>query len=187
LNRSLATARRRRAGFTLIEVIVASAVLVIGCLGLASAITSSSRLMELNRERGLAHEAARAELESLENATFGEVFARFNAAKADDPAVGTSPGRNFAVAGLNAVRGDADGLPGEVIFPTVGDLGLQLTEAYADARFRMPGDLNGYGIAKAGPLTGAYSVLPVRVRVRWRGPTGNSTLELDTVLMDRTR
>lgn len=180
-------ARGRRSGFTLIEVIVASAVLVIGSLGLSAAITSSARLMELNRERGLAHEAARAELESLENSTFTQVFARFNATKADDPAGVTSPGRGFAVAGLNAVRGDPDGLPGEIIFPTVGDLGVQLTESYADSRFRMPGDLNGDGLASAGAMAGSYSVLPVRVRVRWRGPTGNSTLELDTVLMDRTR
>jgi len=180
-------AHPRRAGFTLIEVIISSAVLVIGCLGLSAAITSSARLMELNRERGLAHEAARAELETLENSTFGDVFARFNATTADDPVGITSPGRNFAVAGLNAVRGDPDGLPGEVVFPTLGDLGLQLTEAYADARFRMPGDLNGDGIAKAGAMTGVYSVLPVRVRVRWRGPTGNSTLELDNVLLDRSR
>ena len=181
------SARRSRGGFTLVEVIVAATVLVIGCLGLSGAITSSARLMELNRERGLAHEAARAQLELLENTAFAEVFARFNATAADDPAAGSSPGRNFAVAGLNSVRGDADGLPGEVIFPTVGNLGLQLTEAYADARFRMPGDLNGDGVTKAGAMTGAYTVLPVRVRVRWRGPTGNSTLDLDTVLMDRTR
>ena len=184
---SLGSARRRRAGFTLIEVVISSAVLVIGCLGLSAAITSSSRLMELNRERALAHEAARSQLEAIENATFGQAFARFNATAADDPAGVTSPGRNFAVPGLNAVRGDADGLPGEIIFPTVGGLGTQLCETFADARFRMPGDLNGDGLAKAGAMTGSYSVLPVRVRVRWRGPTGNSTLELDTVLMDRTR
>ena len=36
-------------------------------------------------------------------------------------------------------------------------------------------------------MTGSYSVLPVRVRVRWRGPSGNSVLEIDNVLMDRTR
>jgi len=180
--------RGRQAGFTLIEVVASTAVLVIGCLGVSSAITSSSRLMELNRERTLAHEAARAQMELLENATFAQVFALYNATKADDPGgAGTGPGPNFAVAGLNAQRNDADGLPGEIIFPTVGGLGLQLTENLVDRRLRMPSDLNGDGLISAGAMIGSYSVLPVRVRVRWRGPSGNSVLEIDNVLMDRTR
>lgn len=181
-------ARRRRAGFTLIEVIASSAVLVIGCLGLSSAITSSSRLMELNRERTLAHEAARAQMEALEGAEFGQVFALYNASTADDPnGAGTGPGANFAVAGLNAQRDDADGLPGEIVFPTVGSLGLQLTESFGDARLGMPSDLNGDGLVSAGAMTGSYRILPVRVRVRWRGPSGNSVLEIDNVLLDRAR
>jgi hypothetical protein len=188
LNLSLRNKRPGRSGFTVIEVIVSSAVLVIGCLGLASAVTSGARLMELNRERALAHEGARAELEVLENADFDQVFALFNASQADDPAgAGTAPGRDFAVAGLNARGNDADGLPGEVIFPTVGDNGLQLDESYVDGRWGMPRDLSGDGIASAGALVGNYVVLPVRVRVRWRGPSGNSTLEIDTVLLDRSQ
>ncbi len=185
---SLPGGARRRAGFTLVEVIASSAVLVIGCLGLSSAITSSARLMDLNRQRTLAHEAARAQMEALENATFAQVFALYDASMADDPnGIGTAPGRNFAVAGLNAQRGDADGLPGEILFPTVADAGLQLTENYVDPRLGMPCDINGDGVTSAGGLAGSYSILPVRVRVRWRGPTGNSTLEIDNVLLDRTR
>lgn len=178
--------RRKRAGFTLVEVIASSAVLVIGCLGLSSAITSSSRLMELNHERTLAHQAARAQMEALENADFTKVFALYNANKADDPAgAGTAPGRNFAVEGLSPMRDDADGMTGEIVFPTVGDLGVQLTENYGDLRLSMPCDLNGDGAVSAGAMTGNYTILPVRVRVRWRGASGNSTLEIDNVLLDR--
>lgn len=179
--------RRRRSGFSLVEVIVATAVLVIGCLGLSSAITSGARLMDLNRERTLAHEAARAQMETLECATFGQVFSLYNTTKADDPGgAGSGPGPNFAIAGLNAQRGDADGLPGQIVFPTLGGFGSQLAENVVDARLRMPSDLNGDGNISAGVMAGSYTVLPVRVRVAWRGVSGNSVLEIDNVLLDRT-
>ncbi|MBK7643861.1 MAG: prepilin-type N-terminal cleavage/methylation domain-containing protein [Planctomycetes bacterium] len=188
MNLSQKTARRSRSGFTLIEVIASATILVIGCLGLSAAITSSGRLSELTRERMLAHEAARAQMEQLENADFGGSFALYNSSKADDPSgPGTAPGPNFAVVGLNTQRDDADGFVGEVVFPTLGGLGQQLSENLFDSHIGMPRDLNGDGVVGAGAMTGAYVVLPVRVIVRWRGPAGNSSLEIDNVLMDRTR
>lgn len=166
---------------------MASVVLVIGCLGLSAAITSSSQLAELNGQRMRAHQAARARLEELENASFTQVFALYDHSGADDPAgAGTAPGPNFAVAGLNAAGDDADGLPGEVIFPTVDNLGLQLCETSNDARLGMPRDLDASGAINAGALSGAPVILPVRVRVRWRGPCGLATLDLETVLVDRS-
>ncbi len=177
----------RRAGFTLIEVVVSAVVLVIGCLGLSAAITSGSQLTQLNGQRMVAHQAARAKLEELENASFSQVFALYNRNAADDPGgAGTAPGADFAVDGLNAAAGDADGFAGEVIFPTVGDLGLQLCETVADARLGMPRDLDASGSINAGALSGGPVVIPVRVRVRWRGPRGASTLDLETVLIDRS-
>lgn len=171
----------------MVEVMISGSVLVIGCLGLSAAITNSGRLAQLNRERMIAHQAARAKLEEIENATFTQAFALYNASTADDPAgIGTAPGPNFAVTGLTAIAGDPDGLPGQVLFPTVGGKGLQLTENAADARWNMPRDLNGDGVVSVGAMGGNYVVLPVRVIVHWRGAAGNSSLQLDTVLLDRS-
>ena len=179
--------RRARAGFTLVELVIASVVLVIGCLGLSAAITSSSQLAQLNGQRMQAHQAARAKLEELESASFTQVFALYDREPADDPlGAGTAPGAAFAVAGLNAAVDDADGLVGEVIFPTVGDLGLQLCETSTDTRLGMPRDLDASGAINPGALSGAPVILPVRVRVRWHGPCGNATLDLETVLLDRS-
>ena len=177
------TRSRSRGGFTLVEVLVAAVVLVIGCLGLSAAISNSAQLLELNRERRLAHQAARAKLEEIASASFSEAFALYNPGRADDP-VGGAPGAGFQVEGLAAVAGDTDGLPGEVVFPTVGGLGLQLTESFVDGRWGMPRDLNADSGVSAGALAGPYTILPVRVRIRWRGATGERTLELDAALLD---
>ncbi len=139
----------------------------------------------MNRETALAHEAARAVIEKMQATPFASVYATYNANPADDPGgAGTAPGAAFAVPGMTHQDNDADGLVGDIVFPevTVGGV-TTLSESVVDARWGMPRDLDGDGVITARALPGAYMILPVRVRIYWRGVGGNRSIELDHVFI----
>lgn len=178
----------KRRGFTLAEVAVAAAVLSIAAGGLLSSIVASMAMNRVNNETGLAQAYARRAIERMQGVPFAEIFASFNSNANDDPGgAGTSPGANFEAFGLDPVVGDVDGLPGEVEFPVVMVAGVpQLREDVADLAFGMPRDLNGDGLPPDSlDHSVDYSVLPVRVRVRWRGATGERSITLETMLTSR--
>ena len=183
--RSRALARRKgRAGVTLIEIAVSISVLLVGVLGFAQTMVAIERSQLRTRDVGRATQAARAVLERIQAEAFPEAFRRFNGDSSDDPGgAGTAPGKDFAVLGLSARRGDADGLPGEVIFPTpTGQPGV-LREDVSDSKLGMPRDLNGDGlISPTANYATTYTLLPVRVRVQWVGPGGPGEVELRTML-----
>jgi hypothetical protein len=83
---------------------------------------------------------------------------------------------------LSALDGDADGLPGEVIFPAVAGAAGQLREDAAMPELGMPRDLNGDGAVDANDHALDYTLLPVIVRVRWRTASGAGVYELKTML-----
>lgn len=154
--------------------------LVIVTVGaVTSALTSGYSLNRANRERSKALGIAEGVLERLRSETFEEAFARYNATAADDPLGGSSPGAGFAVEGLQALDGDADGLAGEIEFP--GD-GLQLREDVTDRELGMPRDLSGDGAEDALDHAGDYVVLPVRVSIIWTGAGGDKRVDLVTTL-----
>ncbi len=183
----LRRARSARAGFSLIELMIASFVLTIAVCGVSGSMLSALALNRVNRETALAHEAVRRVMEEAHGVPFNELFARYNASAADNPA-GVSPGRNFAVFGLEPQAGDADGFVGEVTFPTTVVGGVeQLREDVVDAGLGMPRDLNGITIPGDELLNHAldYRVLPMRVRVSWRGVSGERTLAAECMLSGR--
>lgn len=148
---------------------IAAAVLAIAITSLMSLIVSSITLSRVNHETSIAHEAARRTIEQLQGTDFGDIFAVW----------GANP--NFAVRGLTPQLGDADGLVGQVSFPTVAG---QLREDVADAGLGMPRDLDGDGAVDAADHSGDYVVLPVRVRLSWRGVSGDRAVDLTTMLMN---
>ena len=173
---------RGRAGFGILEILVAVTVFLVAFGALTTSLVTSSRLVHGNRESTLALEAARSAIARLRGAPFAEVFARFNDDPGDDPeGYGTAPGRSFAVRGLDPRRGDEDGLCGEILFP--GDA-LTLREDVEDAGLGMPRDLDGDGAVDEEDHADEYLVLPVRVRVDWRGSSGPRRLELVTTLAE---
>lgn len=175
--------RRAQRGLTLIEILCAISVLMISVLGFAQAITASARNTQATKERTLAMQGARRMLEEIEANVFAEAFWRYNDFATDDPAgAGTAQGSRFAVPGLNVQQGDADGFVGEVVFPTRPGLPGSLREDVTDAKLGMPRDLNGDGIIDTANHGGNYRLLPVLVRVRWRGAAGDSIVELRTML-----
>lgn len=99
--------RVRVRGFTLLEVLMASAVLAIVAIGSAAAIVTTPRLMRDADEATSVRAAVHGMVSELTGADFSKVKASFD-------------GTGFAVPGVNAVEGDLDGLPGLIKVETVG-------------------------------------------------------------------
>ncbi|MCA8982043.1 MAG: prepilin-type N-terminal cleavage/methylation domain-containing protein [Planctomycetes bacterium] len=176
----------RREGFGLLEVMVSLSVLTIALLAFSQAILMSLTAGQVQREQGIARDAARQMIERMQAETFSEVFARYNATAVDDPAAGNVFAASFVVTGLKLQAGDVDGMVGEILFPTAPDAlgGLMLREDLDDDRFGTPRDLNADGVVDALDHSGDYQLLPVAVRLRWRGRAGNASLEFKTYLAD---
>jgi type II secretory pathway pseudopilin PulG len=167
-------------GLTLLEIIIAMGILVVAIIGIMSALVSAIRVDEATAEQIRALNACKSTIEQMKTVPFAEAWARFNAVAGDDPGgAGTAPGANFAVAGLRPRTGDADGLPGQIIFPEIGNV---LCETVIDARLGMPRDLNGNGNALDVNVSTTYRLLPVRVVVDWQGSKGAGHVELTTFL-----
>lgn len=169
---------------TLLEMTMAITVLVLGVVGSLQAMILLERSQERTREVGRATQAARRVLEAIQAEAFAEAFRRYNGSGADDPGgAGTAPGKNFAVPGLSARPGDADGLPGEVVFPTPAGQPTVLREDVVDSKLGMPRDLSGDGVVNnVTNYATSYTILPVRVRVQWIGAAGPGEVELRTML-----
>ena len=174
-------AGREDAGMTLIEIIIGLGVVVIAIIGIMSALVSASRVDEATAEQVRALNACKSAIEQMKQVPFAEAWRRFNSNAADDPGgSGTAPGRNFAVAGLRAQPGDADGLPGQILFP---ELGGNLCETVVESRMGMPRDLNGSGNPPSDlNVNTTYMILPVRVVVDWQGASGPYHMEMTTFL-----
>lgn len=180
--------RRSQAGFSLVEIVIAGLVLAIAVCGMSGSMVSAVAVNRVNRETALAQEAVQRQMELLQGTEFTEVFRRFNTTAADDAGLlGGAAGPNFAVFGLDVQDGDADGRVGRVEFPVIDVAGVpQLREDVVDAALGMPRDLNGSGGAPdALNHANDYRVLPVRVRVQWRGVAGPRTLTAEGMLSAR--
>ncbi len=98
-------------GFLLVETLVAGFVLTVASLALASALAQGNRTAETPREEYAARTAIGGIFADLSGTPFDQAATVFN-------------GMDFEVPGLRPVRGDGDGLPGEVTF-TYGPNGEQ--------------------------------------------------------------
>ncbi|MGH7162380.1 MAG: type IV pilus modification PilV family protein [Planctomycetota bacterium] len=93
----------RARGFGLVEVLLTGLVLAITCVGLAAATVQAKRLSALPREDLLAWSAIHAVRSEISAVAFPDAAKSYH-------------GKGFPIAGLTALRDDADGLPGEIAF-----------------------------------------------------------------------
>ena len=168
------------AGFTLLEIVIVATILTLGACGLVSVVVNAMTVNTTNQETTEGAHAGMQLLERIRGLSAADVYATFNSDDSDDPlGVGTAPGSTIVLRG----SGDPDGpgvIVGEVHFPMVSG---QLREDVADPLLGTPMDLNGDGAIDSADHSGDYVLLPVRVRVRWRGVTGLRTVDICTVLL----
>lgn len=177
------TTRKSRAGFTLVELVCALCVLLAATLGFSRALVASLALAHVERERERAAGAVQRVLEELGDQAFADVFRLYDGRPDNDPAgPGTAPGAGFDVAGLGPVDGDADGRVGEVLFPV---LDQELREDLFAPSLGTPLDLDGDDELDDADHGTDYRLLPVLVRVVWKGRNGAMQVELATLLAER--
>src|SRR5262245_58255623 len=118
-------AARVRAGFAIVEILVALSVLVVAASIFCQMLISATRVRAVNRENALAADAARVVIERMRNLDFLNVYRSFNEDPSDDPSGnGTGPGYLFDVPGLEAPDGAPQGKTGRILFPS---LAVQVT------------------------------------------------------------
>lgn len=161
-------ARVPRGAFTLIELAIATSILMIG---LVSVLSASSRMHSLrisNRERTLAQNAVRSMAERMHAASHG--FAAAPATWAQELLAAYGPGGSFgdsfAIEGLSLAPGQA----------SVGTIEVGSDETATDAELQaqlgMPRDLNGDGDSADTDVSAGARLLPVVLTLRWRGERG---------------
>ncbi len=179
-----------RAGFSLVEVLLAAVILAVAITGISGSILSSMALNRVNRDTALAQQAARRVMEELSGVPFEEIFACYNADAGDNAGLTVAArGPNFAVFGLEVLPADADGFAGRVMFPTIVNAGgiEELREDAPEPTLGMPRNLNADLLPVPDGIDHAddYRVLPVRVRVEWLGVSGPRQVDLETMLSPR--
>lgn len=175
------TLRSHRRGVTLLELIIAMAVLAIALLALVSSITSSAKVQQNTRDKTLAYNAAREVIEQMRAYPIDEIWRRYNSATGDNVGTGSNPGNTFTVARLNA---PPSGVPvGQVFFPEKGGA---LNETYVDPSMGMPKDLNRNGDALDTNVNDTYRILPVKVVVTWMAIGGREIqIEVNTLITEK--
>ena len=176
--------RRAADGFTLVEVIIAVAVLAIALAGFSSTMIVSLRTSETSAELALANQRAQRMVEALYDVEFDQLFRQYNDdAKDDVGGAGTAPGNGFAVPGLAAQHYDSDGLAGEISFATPAGKPGELREDVKDDLLGFPRDLNGDGKIDDENHATDYQILPVRIVIRWAGANGDREYTLHTTVV----
>jgi len=164
---------RIRSGFTLIELAIATSILMVGLVAIISATSKMHSLRKLTRERVLAQNAMRSVAERIHARSFGlsnthpeEWVAQLIGVYGPDGTIGD----RFAVRGLTAVSGS----------PSVGAVQILTDETVDDEaigyELGLPRDLNGDGDANDSDVTPDARILPIVLEVRWRGQAGVITL-----------
>lgn len=164
---------RIRSGFTLIELAIATSILMIGLVAVVSATSKMHSLRKLTRERVLAQNAMRSVAERIHARSYG-----LSNSHPDDwvPQLvgaygpGGSVGDQFDVRGLTAVTGS----------PSIGTIQILTDETVDDDdigyELGLPRDLNGDGDTSDTDVTPDARILPIVLEVRWRGQAGVMTL-----------
>jgi type II secretory pathway pseudopilin PulG len=173
---------RAQAGFALLDVVIAAAILAVALLGHASTVLSGHRLSRTVEHRTVALEALRQFVERLRSdPDWGGLYAGLVSLSSTPTPPGELPGRaptdyypDYVVPqGLGTVR----------VRVEVPQSGVDLREDAVDDRFGLPYDLNGDGEIDAAPHQDDCTVLPVSIRFSWH-PAGEppSSVEVLTWL-----
>lgn len=168
-------------GWNLLSVTISMSCLLIAILGTIGSITSSDMLAASTKETTFAMNAARQAIDSLIAwPDISEVFKDHNESTEDDSP--NAEGPNFRIFGLSPQCQDPDGMVGKFIFPEIGGA---LREDINNPVLGMPRDLNGDGVIDSDDHSDDFVILPVLVRIEWKGRKGDRNFELMTFIAER--
>ncbi|MCP5023735.1 MAG: prepilin-type N-terminal cleavage/methylation domain-containing protein [bacterium] len=169
--------RGRRAGLTLVEVMIAMTVISVAVYMLSSTITAAMVHSSARKERTLAVESAMNTLEHMRAAPFEDLFTLYNNNPDDDPdGPGTAPGSTFNTPGL-APRNGAQAV-GFIMLPVLEG---NLRESLNIPELSLPRDLNGDLVIDDNDHAEDYNVLPIQILVEWTGSSGEGHLVISSM------
>ena len=163
-----------RAGFTLLEVMLACVLMSIAVLALMALIPTTTQLTETTEESNLAMQASHQISEAIRqyaDKDFAYVWKAYNSDPSDDPnGAGTALGNTFSIPGLTATSESVGGMVGSITFFTDETLNTATSN-----KAGLPKDLNGDGDdADVDVVTVAptYALLPYEIAVDWKDHAG---------------
>lgn len=170
--------RRNEAGFSLIETMIVLGTVTLTILGVITAHITCARLGQTNHETQAAAQRIRTVMEEISATDINEVPATYDNVPANDPAgAGTAPGHAFL---STALRSNNSGDRGSIEMPVNSD--GEVREDLNIPALGMPRDLNGDGSIDSANHASDFHVLPVIVRLKWAGISGNREMRLMTIL-----
>jgi prepilin-type N-terminal cleavage/methylation domain-containing protein len=175
--------RSSRAGFSLVEMVIALGIIAIALTGMISVIHYSSRSNYNSRERMLALRAAERKIEEMGSHPFKQIFQEYYV----DRAVRKLD--IIEVPGLKPVKGATS--VGVVRFPVDagGKLLEDLTGKLMDPVGNKPSadiDIDGDGAINVGvDKSGDYELLPVSIELSWNGTMGPTSLVIKHLLRSK--
>lgn len=172
-----------RAGFSLVDICVAVAILAVALGTLIGTVFHALRLEQANEETAAASQLIRSMLERIQTTAFADIYATYNATPDDDPVPGADPFAALLSEDRLLTLGKKDGAVVTVLFP--GAESGELREDAVDTRMGMPRDLDGDGAIDAGDHADDYTLLPLTLRLEWDGSSGTRSLEMSTILRAR--
>ena len=157
--------RNREAGFTLVEAAVSLTILAVALLTLWGTMISGARTITAAQERKLALTTAQGKLEELKSRSLDQLIAIYGP--------GGSEGDTFLVP---CIDDDADQALGQIIFYT------DEADTEHGAALGFPMDLNGDGDALDRDVSSGFNLLPMRIRVTWKGALGTQFIDVTSLL-----
>jgi prepilin-type N-terminal cleavage/methylation domain-containing protein len=172
-----APARRtpRERGLSLVEILVAAAIVAIALLSHAATTLAGHRLTVAEENRSVALQFVRDFVERLRSDEDWEgLYSRIDALQRT--AGGTKEGEGGQLNLVSAYYGDLEvpgalGTVGALVEAPVTVVGpsRQLREDASAPAFGLPYDLNGDGVVGSADCSADYRALPVLVTLRWEG------------------
>ena len=150
-------------GFTVVEMALATTMLMVGIMAISAATLRMHQLGRQNRERTIAHNAMTQMGERLNSASAIAALTPSTWATTviDAYSEGGSVGNTFSVFGLTPVEGEEQ--PGVIEFIT----DETLTDDELGVAMGMPRDLNGDGDVVDGDVSGTVELLPAIITISW--------------------
>jgi hypothetical protein len=170
--------RARRAGFSLVDVSIATLVMALGMGTLVGSVFASMRREQENEETAAASQVLRALLERLNAMELGELYATYNSDPLDDTPRSEEHRQALVVDHPLLCAGGKPPVV-EILLPCEGGM---LREDGVAPELGLPRDLDGDGRVDAEDHARDLRLLPVAVRLAWDTGSGPHVLEMATLL-----